>query len=58
MKKLILLTIVTGALFVPFIESDYYTEEGLETKKYSIVTSLVEDIKEESFMTLDLILNK
>lgn len=58
MKKIILLTILTGALFVPFIEADYYKEEGMETRTYSIATSLVEDMKEESFMTLELILNK
>ncbi|HHX60323.1 MAG TPA: hypothetical protein GX707_06250 [Epulopiscium sp.] len=58
MKKLILLTIVAGALFIPFIEADYYTGEGIETKKYSIATSLAEDVKESNFMTLELMLNK
>ena len=60
MKKLYILAIlimVITIISIPFIEVNYYNGGGMETKKYSIVSSLIEDVKERSFMTIDLIIN-
>ena len=60
MKKLYVLTISIMIIIIismPFIKVNYYNGKSMETRKYSIVSSLIEDIKEKSFMTIDLIIN-
>lgn len=56
--KKVLIIAIAGILLIPFMKVNYYNSTNTEIRKYSIVTSLIEDIKEESFMTLDLLLNK
>lgn len=50
-KKTIISSIVLGILLVPGLRVNYFNGNGLEVKNYSIITSLIEDVKERSFMT-------
>lgn len=55
--KIILLIIIIVTLFIPILRCDYYNGYSTKIRKYSIVTSLLEDAKEQSFMTLELVKN-
>lgn len=51
-KKIVIGGIAVVLLTAPVFRMNYYSEgEGLEVRKYSIITSLAEDIKEGSLLT-------
>lgn len=56
--KKVLIIVMAGILLIPFMKVNYYNGTNTEIRKYSIVSSLIEDVKEESFMTLELLLNR
>jgi len=60
MKKFYIITMlvmIITIISIPFIEVNYYNGDKMEIRKYSVISSLIEDIKERSFMTVELIIN-
>lgn len=54
-KKILIGGVVIAMLTAPILRVNYFNGEDLQVRHYSIITSLVEDVKEGSFLTPSII---